>query len=91
MERVVVYQPGAILGVKLKELCTCPCHSSSMIHMFPCCKKVKGFSEFPNLDENGKPVNKLPNCPYCVSGELMAVGKNLVECPRCGWKIVRKS
>jgi len=91
MDKVVVYQPGAIVGIKLRECCSCSCHRSMMIHFAPCCQSVKGFSEFPKIDEYGRLIDKLPECPNCQKDELSMSGDNLVSCRQCGWKLVKES
>jgi len=40
-----------------------------------------------DLDENGTPKRKLPNCPNCNEDELGVIHADLVLCYRCGWKI----
>lgn len=90
-EKVVVYAPGAIVGMKLRECCNCGCHRGGLMHFAPCCESVKGFTKFPELDELGTPVHKLPNCPNCDDDELGVIHKDLVQCYKCGWCMVRGS
>ncbi len=43
--------------------------------------------EFPELDEWGTPVEKLPNCPRCGEDELGVIHAGLVLCYACGWTL----
>ena len=89
VEKVAAYAPGAIVGMKLRECCRCGCHNSALMHFVPCCKTVTGFLKFPDLDENGTPTTKLPNCPYCGEDELGVINPEQVLCYKCGWRLVR--
>lgn len=86
---VAVYNPGALVGVKLRECCKCPCHTSCAMHFTACCVSLKDFKGFPELDEFHRPIEKLLNCPNCNEDELVVICSNEVLCHVCGWKMVR--
>ena len=85
-----VYRPGAAIGIRLRAHCNCPCHQGRTRHAFPCCTAVDDFEDFPELDADGRPVAKLPPCPYCAEDELGVIHRGAVLCYRCGWKLVKE-
>lgn len=43
--------------------------------------------QFPTLDENGTPVVKLPDCPFCGRDELGVIHADFLMCYCCGWEM----
>lgn len=85
-EFVAVYNPGAIVGVRLRQCCPCFCHrKSGVMHVFPCCILLPEFDHFPTPDE------QLPACPYCRKPSLLRETDETVKCLACNWKLVRGS
>ena len=44
--------------------------------------------KFPELDENGTPKEKLPDCPRCEEDELGVIHPELLFCYNCGWRLM---
>lgn len=47
--------------------------------------------EFPELDQWGTPIEKLPSCPRCGEDELGVMHRQLVLCYWCGWQLWKGS
>lgn len=50
-------------------------------------KSSEATIKFPELDENGTPISKLPNCPRCDEDELGVIHECLMICYFCGWRM----
>jgi hypothetical protein len=45
---------------------------------------------FPKLDDWGRPVEKLPDCPRCGEDELGVINPACLFCYACGWELWRE-
>ena len=41
---------------------------------------------FPEVDEWGTPLTKMPDCPRCGEDELGLIHPGFMMCYLCGWK-----
>lgn len=49
------------------------------------------FLPLPEIDSDGTPVEKMPNCPRCGEDELGLIGVNRVICYLCSAVVFRKT